>query len=273
MNVNSRSIRNLKSVHGVDPQHLVEKIVRDRIHDSLYWKEECFALNPVTLIEKAIQLQYIGGLYGNQRVSPFLCLLLKLLQLQPGKDVVMEYIKNEEFKYLRALGSMYCRLVFSSKEVYTTLEPLLQDYRKLRERNMNGFFLTHMDEYIDSLLTEERVFGIILPRLAKRFVLETTEGLPPKFKPLEKEIFLNTTPHSQELDLQEDSLKQSRMTSSENDSRTLIDENKESNELPINMSLSDPDQLVKYKSTLTPTPTPSNEISLENNAKNIQINK
>lgn len=56
--------RGVKAVHGMDPQvrqglpnhslatvmtadiqNLVEKVIRARIYDSLYWKEHCFALN------------------------------------------------------------------------------------------------------------------------------------------------------------------------------------------------------------------------------------
>lgn len=44
------------SVHGTDPQNLVEKIVRSRIHQSRYWNEECFGLSAETLVDKAIAL-------------------------------------------------------------------------------------------------------------------------------------------------------------------------------------------------------------------------
>lgn len=56
--------RGVKAVHGMDPQvrheharkqwqvhtpadiqNLVEKVIRARIYDSLYWKGHCFALN------------------------------------------------------------------------------------------------------------------------------------------------------------------------------------------------------------------------------------
>ena len=33
-----------------------------------------------------------------------MCLTLKLLQIQPDKDIIIEYIKNDEFKYVRMLG-------------------------------------------------------------------------------------------------------------------------------------------------------------------------
>ncbi|CAE6469950.1 unnamed protein product [Rhizoctonia solani] len=86
----------------------------------------------------------------------------------------------DEFKYLRALAAMYIRMTFPGVEVYELLEPLLKDYRKLRLRNMAGYSLTYIDEFVDKLLTEERVCDIILPRLAKREVLEETEGLAPR---------------------------------------------------------------------------------------------
>jgi len=35
----------VKSVHGTNPQNLIEHIVRERIFASVYWKEECFGLN------------------------------------------------------------------------------------------------------------------------------------------------------------------------------------------------------------------------------------
>lgn len=42
------------------------------------------------------------------------------------------------FRYIRALGAMYIRLTFTSIEVYKYLEPLYNDYRKLRIMNNDG---------------------------------------------------------------------------------------------------------------------------------------
>lgn len=38
------------------------------------------------------------------------------------------------YRYVRALGAFYLRLTGRSKEIYQYLEPLLNDYRKLRVR-------------------------------------------------------------------------------------------------------------------------------------------
>ena len=51
-----------------------------------------------TLIDKAIELKAIGGVYGNQKPTEFLCLLLKLLQIQPEKEILVEYLQADEFK-------------------------------------------------------------------------------------------------------------------------------------------------------------------------------
>ncbi|KAG7091058.1 hypothetical protein E1B28_010115 [Marasmius oreades] len=174
------TISGAKAIHGQNPQYLVETVIRNRIYESNYWKEHCFALTAESIIDKSIELKCIGGVYGNQRPTEFMCLLLKLLQIQPEKEILVEYLQADEFKYLRALAAMYIRMTFRSAEVYDILEPLLKDYRKLRLRNMAGYSLTFMDEFVDSLLTEERACDIILPRLTKRQVLEENGDIGPR---------------------------------------------------------------------------------------------
>jgi pre-mRNA-splicing factor 38A len=174
------TISGAQSIHGQNPQSLVETVIRNRIYESTYWKEYCFALTAETLIDKAIEVRFIGGVYGNQRPTEFLCLLLKLLQIQPEKEILVEYLQAEEFKYLRALAALYIRMTFRGVDVYELLEPLLKDYRKLRQRDMGGYSLVFMDEFVYSLLTEERVCDIILPRLMKRSVLEENGEIGPR---------------------------------------------------------------------------------------------
>jgi pre-mRNA-splicing factor 38A len=40
----NRTVKDAKTIKGTNPQYLIEKIIRSRIYDSKYWKEECFAL-------------------------------------------------------------------------------------------------------------------------------------------------------------------------------------------------------------------------------------
>ncbi|VDP89577.1 unnamed protein product [Echinostoma caproni] len=186
----NRTVKDAHTVHGTNPQYLVEKIIRSRIYESKYWKEHCFALTAELLVDKAVELRYVGGVFGgNVKPTPFLCLALKMLQIQPDKDIVIEFIKQEPYKYARALGAFYLRLVGESVEIYKYLETLYNDFRRLKFQDRNGnFSLIYMDDFIDSLLTEERVCDVILPRLQKRSVLEETNLLEPRLSLLNEDL-------------------------------------------------------------------------------------
>lgn len=210
----NRTVKDAKSIHGTNPQYLVEKIIRSRIYDSKYWKEECFALTAELLVDKAMELRFIGGVFGgNIKPTPFLCLTLKMLQIQPEKDIVVEFIKNEEFKYVRALGAFYMRLTGSSLDCYKYLEPLYNDNRKLRRQNRSAQFeIVHMDEFIDELLREERVCDVILPRIQKRHVLEENNELEAKISALEDDL-------DEEIELEEELKQQLEDTPKEKEKR------------------------------------------------------
>lgn len=194
-------------VRGQNPALLFEKAVRDRITESYYWKEQCFALNAATLCDRASDLSYIGGTYGLQKPTPFLCLAFKLLQLVPEKEIILEYLNwtsedqeeqvedgidamstKSHFKYLRALAAFYIRLTWEPVEIYQTLEPLLSDYRKLKHRKRDGFVLTFMDQFIDDLLTKDRVCATSLWKLPARTMLEDLDLLEIRISPLNDEI-------------------------------------------------------------------------------------
>mmetsp|Transcript_12435 Transcript_12435/g.24844 ORF Transcript_12435/g.24844 Transcript_12435/m.24844 type:complete len:433 (+) Transcript_12435:164-1462(+) len=163
-----------RAVHGTNPQNLIEYITRQKIYDSLYWKEECFGLSASDVATKASDLQAMGGSYGgNNKPTRFLCLALKLLQIQPEEGIVEEFLQNEDFKYVRALGAFYLRLTGRPAEIYELIEPLYNDFRKLRFRESTGWKITYMDEVADELLNSDRYCGIALPHLPKRAVLES----------------------------------------------------------------------------------------------------
>ncbi|GJM99670.1 hypothetical protein PR202_ga16791 [Eleusine coracana subsp. coracana] len=179
-----------KSIHGTNPQNLIEKIVRSKIYQSIYWKEQCFGLTAETLVDKAMELDHTGGTYGgNRKPTPFLCLALKMLQIQPDKDIVVEFIKNEDYKYVRVLGAFYLRLTGTVADVYQYLEPLYNDYRKIRHKLSDGkFTCTHVDEFIDELLTKDYSCDTALPRIQKRWVLEASGTLEPRRSALEDDF-------------------------------------------------------------------------------------
>ena len=204
------------TIKGQNPALLFEKGVRERIIESYYWKEQCFGLNAATLCDRAAELTFVGGTYGGVgRPTPFLCLAFKLLQLVPEKEIILEYLnfhdtgdedvpvkgenddqensqtearKSGDFKYLRALAAFYIRLAWEPQEIYETLEPLLLDFRKIKRRTREGFALTYMDQFIDDLLTKDRVCATALWKLPNRAMLEDLDMLEPRESPMQAEL-------------------------------------------------------------------------------------
>ena len=177
----NRSDPMAQEIHGTNPQRIVEKILRMKVYATQYWKEYCFGLTAETLVDRAIEIDHVGGTYGGiRKPTKFMCLLLKMLQIQPDLEIIVEFIKNEEYKYVRALGALYLRCVGRPVEVYQYLEPLYVDYSKLRVRTFEGWTITHVDEFVDELLTSDYSCDIALPHLPKRWHLERQDLLGPR---------------------------------------------------------------------------------------------
>ena len=73
--------------------NVLEQITRNKVYNCTNWKEKCFALNSESIIDHALELKYIGGIITNSgQPSEFICLVVKLIQLNPGEDVLREYL-------------------------------------------------------------------------------------------------------------------------------------------------------------------------------------
>lgn len=114
-------------------------------------------------------------------------------------------------RYVTVLGAVYLRLVGKPLEIYTLLEPLYSDYRKIRKRNvigalvvfscvedmslktihvseLIGWEITHVDEIVDALLHEEYYVDLSLPRLVDREYFEKNGTLPPRKSVLQDDL-------------------------------------------------------------------------------------
>jgi pre-mRNA-splicing factor 38A len=177
----NQTARDAIKVRGSDPQLFIEKLTRERIYQSRYWRENCYGVTIADVASLATDLSHVGGLYGQARKpTAFICLVLKLLQLGPTSDMLQEFFDQSHFKYATLVAAFYLRVVGDAQDVFDTLEEMLADYRKIVVRRNSGEFeLTHIDQVVDDLLVEEDVFGIKLPRMQHRLVL-TKLGMPPR---------------------------------------------------------------------------------------------
>jgi pre-mRNA-splicing factor 38A len=96
--------------------------------------------------------------------------------------------KLGNFKYLRCLAAFYIRLAWEPVDIYKTLEPLLTDYRKIKRRLKDTFTLTYVDQFVDDLLTKDRICATSLWKLPSRANLEDLEMLDPRESPLGDEV-------------------------------------------------------------------------------------
>lgn len=96
--------------------------------------------------------------------------------------------KLGSWKYLRCLAAFYIRLAWEPVDIYKTLEPLLTDYRKIKRRTKDGFILTYVDQFIDDLLTKDRMCATSLWKLSARSILEDLDMLEPRESPLADEV-------------------------------------------------------------------------------------
>lgn len=175
---------------GYDPQHHIPAITRSSIHVNPFWNRNLFGVSVADLVPLSIKLSHLSGTHGPMHVpSPFLCMVLKLLQMGPTTDEIAVYINQQHFKYPRVLAAFYIRLMETPASVYRLLEPLLSDFRKLTIRASDAApfmkdvqpsekcIITHVDEVIEALLSNRELFGIPLPRLPPRPLLVETSQL------------------------------------------------------------------------------------------------
>ncbi|KAI5970469.1 hypothetical protein CANMA_000520 [Candida margitis] len=169
----------------LNKSYLIEPIIRHRIQDSIFYKQHLYLTNESTILPIITQhVHHVSGVDSVGRPSPFLQCLLRMLELEPSKEVInvfLDQLSYNEFKYLTALTLIYIRLVYPSEDVYNIFDKFAQDYRKLRIKLKTPEFnalkqpihykIGYIDVFIDDLLTQERVVDLILPRLISRFSL------------------------------------------------------------------------------------------------------
>ncbi|ELP85632.1 pre-mRNA-splicing factor 38A, putative [Entamoeba invadens IP1] len=151
----------------------VETILRNKIYNSVYWKERCFGLTSDTILDEMVGLKEVGGTYGvMKKPTKYITLVLKLLTIRPDRKIVYEMLRNANFKYVRAVAALYLRLVSSSEECYLFLEPLYYDYRPLKVRTgARSFEIITMDQFAWNLLHLDYYCDISMPVLAPRSLL------------------------------------------------------------------------------------------------------
>jgi pre-mRNA-splicing factor 38A len=172
-----------------DAQRILPSILRDRIYESRYWKEQCFGIDAETILDRSREIDSLGITYGgSSRPTHFVCLLLKLLQIRPDLTVLKAYLDHStpvapplssprnDLRYMRALAVLYVRLVGTPRTVFELLEPCMSDFRTVHIISQDGSFkCIFFDEFVESLIGASNSVESIdlpLPYLPSRKALE-----------------------------------------------------------------------------------------------------
>lgn len=165
----------------LNKSYLLETIIRNRIKDSVFYKQYLFLTNEQTILPVIVDhVHYIKGMNSNSRPSPFICCLLRLLEINPSSEILKIYLNQDKFKYLIVLVLMFIRMTKKSEEIYNLFDNYITNFAKLRiqlndPEFVNGipksYSICYLDEFVDDLLTKQRVVDVILPRLVPRQIL------------------------------------------------------------------------------------------------------
>ena len=81
--------------------------------------------------------------------------------------------------HLCLLRAFYLRLVGKAKDVYMALEPLYNDFRKLRFKDADAkYVIRHMDEFIGEMLSTDFLLNVTMPFLQRREVSLSLHRFP-----------------------------------------------------------------------------------------------
>ncbi len=156
--------------------HSFNETIRKKINRTEAWLNSIADATLLDIVKLGARLDYVGGLVGTDlaaaQPTPFLALLLRLVELRLTEELALELVTQTQLKYLRILGIAFFRFAVKGDAVlvHTALDVGFGDFRRIRIREPAGTFVVRaMDEVCDMLLSEEGVFlGVPLPALMPR---------------------------------------------------------------------------------------------------------
>jgi pre-mRNA-splicing factor 38A len=145
-------------------------VLRKRIQRNQFWVDKCADASFLDVVSLAADLEYIEGFIGEAgRPTPFVCLLLRLMQLQPTGELLDEMIRQDKLKYLKFIAITLVRLVEEDPTiVHAALDVGLAQYTSLRVRTESGEVSVMPFDLVCEKLTSSSLFGIPLPSLLSR---------------------------------------------------------------------------------------------------------
>eukprot|EP01134_Creolimax_fragrantissima_P007478 CFRG7478T1 len=101
---------------------------------------------------------------GNKATSAF-CLLYKLYTLKITENQLVALLDNQDSSYVRGIGFLWLRYCCPPKELWSWIEPYIDDEEPIKPGWAQNSAEITMGEFIRRLLTEQKYYNTIMPRI------------------------------------------------------------------------------------------------------------
>eukprot|EP01068_Selenidium_serpulae_P001620 Selendium_serpulae@DN1766_c0_g1_i1.p1 len=154
----------------------VNNLLRENILNSEYFK----SLYPMKTFEEVVDeiYQYAKDAEpycaGNNRApSTLFCCLYKLMMMRLTERQMAALLNHEDSPYIRCAGFLYLRYTCPPEKLWKWYEPhFLDDEIFTPGAEKQNKATTTIGEYIEALVTEDKYFNTVLPRLPVRIKTE-----------------------------------------------------------------------------------------------------
>lgn len=150
----------------------VERVLRENIVDHEYMRRTARELRTWDAVVDEIYEVVTNvepWMSGNVRgPSTAFCLLYRLFELKPTEEQVKDTIVCGDSPYIKAVGFLYLRYVCDPRQLWSWIEPCLEDKEKFWPSGEGFGKQVTIAEYIIDLLLCQHYFETIFPRIPKK---------------------------------------------------------------------------------------------------------
>mmetsp|Transcript_11431 Transcript_11431/g.13032 ORF Transcript_11431/g.13032 Transcript_11431/m.13032 type:complete len:520 (-) Transcript_11431:301-1860(-) len=182
-----------------DSNYNINTLLAKNIRESQYFKG---------LYEKTAFAQVVDEIYYKvDHVEPWMaapantpstgfCLLYKLFTMKLTNKQMSALLEHRDSPYIRALGFLHLRYTCPPDQLWEWCEPYIEDEEEFKPGATVTKPMT-IGSWLERLLSEQRYYGTLLPRIPKKIELDIQVKLLKKTNPQEVAAVVNTVRESE----------------------------------------------------------------------------
>eukprot|EP00923_Selenidium_pygospionis_P003540 GHVN01005587.1.p1 GENE.GHVN01005587.1~~GHVN01005587.1.p1 ORF type:complete len:660 (+),score=124.98 GHVN01005587.1:163-2142(+) len=161
--------------HMVEMNNTTHFNVNNLLHNSILGSEYYKSLYQIKTFNEVVDEIYEYAkdaepyCAGSSRApSTLFCCLFKLMTMRLSERQMMQLLDHDDSPYIRCTGFLYLRYTCPPEKLWVWYESHFLDDEMFTPGADKNKTMTTMGEYIESLITEDKYFNTVLPRLPQR---------------------------------------------------------------------------------------------------------